>query len=38
LAEEALQIVEEKGAVKSKGKKGKLYPTECNIPENSKER
>ena len=37
---EALQIVEEKGAVKSKGKKGKLklYPTECNIPENSKER
>ena len=31
LAEEALQIVEEKRAVKSKDKKGKLYPTECNF-------
>ena len=31
MAEEALQIVEEKRAVKSKDKKGKLYPTECNF-------
>ena len=38
LAEKSLQIVEEKGPVKSKGEKGKLYLTECSIPENSKER
>ena len=37
LSEEALQIAE-KRQVKGKGKKGKLYPSECRVPKNSKER
>ena len=37
LSEEALQIAVKKGEVKSKGE-GKIYPFECRIPENSKER
>ena len=36
--EEALQIVEKRRAVKKQGRKGKIYPTESRIPENSKER
>jgi len=38
LSEEALQIAENRKEVKSKEKKGKVYPTECRVPENSKER
>ena len=38
LPKEALQITENRREVKSKGKKAKVYPTECRIPENSKER
>ena len=34
LCEEPLQIAEER----REGKKRKIYPTECRIPENSKER
>ena len=36
LSEEALQIAEERS--KRLGRKGKIYLTECRIPENSKER
>jgi len=36
LSEEALQIVEERS--ERQGRKGKIYPTECRVPENSKER
>ena len=35
--EEALQIAEKREA-KGKGEKGKLQPSECRVPENSKER
>ena len=35
LSEEALQIAEKK---KSERRKGKIYPTECRVSENSKER
>ena len=38
LSEEALQIVEERREVKSKKERERLYPTECRVPENSKER
>jgi len=38
LSEEALQIAEKRGEVKSKGQKGKVYPTACRVPENNKER
>ena len=38
LSEEALQIAEERRKVKSKGEKGKIHPTACRVPENSKER
>ena len=38
MAEEALQIAEERREVKSLRRKGKVYPTECRVPENSKER
>ena len=38
LSEEALQIAKKRREVKGKGKKGKIYPTECRITENSKER
>ena len=37
LSEEALQIAEERREVKKQGRKGKIYPTEYRVPENSKE-
>ena len=37
LSEEALQIAEKKRNEKQ-GRKGKIYPTKCRVPENSKER
>ena len=41
-SEEALQIAEKKKKeeeeeVKGKGKKGKIYPSECRVSKNSKE-
>ena len=36
LSEEALQIAEKRREVKNKGEK--LYPFECRVPKNSKER
>jgi len=36
LSEKALQISEKRREVKGKGKR-KIYPTECRLPENSKE-
>ena len=40
LSEEALQIAEERSEMKKKkeGRKGKIYPTECRVPEKSKKR
>ena len=38
LSEEALPIAEERREAKGKGKKGKIYPFECRVPKNSKER
>ena len=38
LSEEALQIAVKRREVKSKGRKGKIYPFECRVPKNSKER
>ena len=38
LPEEVLQIVEDIREVKGKREKEKTYPTECRVPENSKER
>ena len=37
LSEEALQIVEKRREAKGKGL-GKIYPSECSVPKNSKER
>ena len=37
LSEEALQIVEERREVKDNGRKGKICPTECRVPEKGKE-
>ena len=37
LSEEALQIAEERREAKAK-EKGKIYPSECRVPKNSKER
>ena len=37
LSEEALQIAEKRREAKGK-KKGKIYPFECRVPEDSKER
>ena len=37
LSEEALQITEKKRSKKKK-RKGKIYPFECRVPKNSKER
>ena len=37
LSEEALQIAEKRREAKGKGK-GKIYPSECRDPKNSKER
>ena len=36
--EEALQIVVKRREGKNKGEKGKIYPFECRVPKNSKER
>ena len=38
LSEEALQSCEKKREEKSKGEKKRLYPFECRVPKNSKER
>ena len=38
LYEEALQIAEERKEAKGKGRKGNIYPFECRVPKNSKER
>ena len=38
LSEEALQIVVKRREAKSKGDKGRIYPFECRVPKNSKER
>ena len=38
LSEEALQIAVKRREVKSKGKKGKIFPFECRVTKNSKER
>jgi len=35
---EALQLAVNRREAKRQGKKGKIYPTECRVPENSKER
>ena len=37
LSEKALQIVRKQEKPKAK-EKGKIYPSECRVPENSKER
>jgi len=37
LCEEALQTAEEKEG-KGKGEKGKIYPSECRVPEKNKEK
>ena len=37
LSEEALQITEKMGSEKQ-WRKGKIYPFECRVPKNSKER
>ena len=37
MSEEALQIAEKREA-KGKGEKGKIYPSECKVPKNSKEK
>ena len=37
LSEEDLQIAEKREA-KGKGEKGKIYPSECKVPKNSKEK
>ena len=38
MSEEASQIAEERREGKRQGTKGKIYPTECRVPENSMER
>ena len=38
LSGKALQIAVKRREVKSKGEKGKIYPFECRVPKNSKER
>ena len=38
LSEEALHIAEKRREAKGKEKERKIYPTECRVPENSKER
>ena len=38
LSEEALQIAEKKKRSKKQRRKGKMYPLECRVPKNSKER
>ena len=38
LFEEALKIAVKRREVKSKGEKRKIFPFECRVPKNSKER
>ena len=38
LSGEALQIAVKRREAKNKGEKGKIYPFECRVPKNSKER
>ena len=38
LFEEALQIAVKRREAKGKRRKGKIYPFECRVPKNSKER
>ena len=38
LSEEALQMVEKKKRIERKRRKGKIYPYECRVPKNSRER
>ena len=38
LSEEALQIGEERREARGKGERVRYTPTECRVPENSKER
>ena len=38
LSEEALQIAVKRREAKSKGEKRKIFPSECRVPKNSKER
>ena len=38
LSGEALQIAEKKKRSKKQRRKGKIYPFECRVPKNSKER
>ena len=38
LSEEALQIAVKKKRSKRQRRKGKIYPFECRVPKNSKER
>ena len=38
LSEEALQIAVKRREAKSKRRKGKIFPFECRVPKNTKER
>ena len=38
LSDETLQIAEKRREAKGKGEKRKIYPFECRVPKNSKER
>ena len=38
LSEEALQIAVNRREMRGKERKGKIYPSECRVPKNSKER
>ena len=38
LSEDAWQIAEKRREAKGKGEKDKIYPFECRVPKNSKER
>ena len=38
VSEKALQIAVKRREVKGKGEKEKIYPLECRVPKNSKER
>ena len=38
LSEEALQIAEKRREAKEQRRKGKIYPSECRVPKNSKKK
>ena len=38
LSEKSLQIAEKRREAKGKGEKEKIYPSECRVPKNSRER